>query len=494
MEQIKLFKININTTYLNEIKKKNILFKHKADGVLFTKITKNTIKNNQLLSFFTNFNEPMYETLLPLLPTKIYLDCDFTNLDFPQFLEKEKIINNLNNYLIKFLCSKSIDTNNIIYMDASRKKANNTYKISLHIVVNNIYVKNRKLLKELIKEFQTTLQHDILYYNSIDTSVYNQPQLFKCILSPSKDDNTLLKPFIINNKNFIYYDNNYIINNIYDFLVGLYHFENIFIDDNLDKLNTKNSENFKNSELIKDNQKKWILNNNYIKNIYELKNKYLINNKIDLIRINSAYCKICNRVHDNENAYCNITTNSIFFHCGRNPSKGVLIGSWYKNYNSNNNNNKKNTDNTTDKGTNTDINNNDYNNLNNIIKEMKEYISNLESKYNKLKEEFNIYTNKNDNSNISKYIKSVKKYTKDINSEMWQKYYALGESVYKGLDYVVNNIIKSWRDGSVGRLKKRGLLIYEYINYIKSNNIVNTLSMRKIFHKKNYETFPSLFP
>jgi hypothetical protein len=41
-------------------------------------------------------------------------------------------------------------------------------------------------------------------------------------------------------------------------------------------------------------------------------------------------------------------------------------------------------------------------------------------------------------------------------------------------------------------LKKRGLLIYEYINYINSNNIVNKLSMRKIFHKKNYESFSSL--
>jgi hypothetical protein len=75
---------------------------------------------------------------------------------------------------------------------------------------------------------------------------------------------------------------------------------------------------------------------------------------------------------------------------------------------------------------------------------------------------------------------------------MWQKYYRLGKYIEEGLDDIVDNIRKSWRDGSWGRLKKRGLLIYEYINYINSNNIVNTISMRKIFHKKNYETFSSL--
>jgi hypothetical protein len=75
---------------------------------------------------------------------------------------------------------------------------------------------------------------------------------------------------------------------------------------------------------------------------------------------------------------------------------------------------------------------------------------------------------------------------------MWQKYYNLGLNINKGLKNIVDNIIKSWRDESVGRLKKRGLLIYEYINYIKENNIENKLSMRKIFHKKNHENFDNL--
>jgi hypothetical protein len=365
-------------------------------------------------------------------------------------------------------------------------------------VVNNAYIKNRKLLKELIKEFQSTLSHDILYYNSIDTTVYNQPQLFKCILSPSKDDNTLLKPFIIKDNIYQYYDNNYIINNIYDFLVGLYHFKNNFIDNilnytiikkeiqNTEKSINTNNENTEKS-IIPENQEKWILNNNYIKNIYKIRNNYIVNNKIDLIRINSAYCKICDKIHDNENAYCKVTKNAIFFHCGRNPSNGIAIGYWYNNYKQKNNNISIN------KGTNTEINNNEYNNLNNINNEMKKYINNLENKYDKLKKEFNLLYNNTKNSTTKNISKSTtKKYTKDINSELWQKYYNLGKYIHEGLDDLVNNIRCHWKDGSWGRLKKRGRLIYEYINYINSNNIVNTISMRKIFHKKDYETFSSL--
>lgn len=499
ISDIKLYKINIDNIYLKKIKKENVLLKNTAEGVLFTKIDKNCLnkKNNkELFDLFNNFKVPMYETLLKNIPTKIYLDCDFINLGFLQFCEKEKIIIKLNNYLISFLKNKNINTDNIIYSDASRKKNNNTYKISIHIVINNVYIKNRKILKELIKDFQSTLSHDLLYYNAIDTSVYNQPQLFKCVLSPSKDDNTKLKPFKIENNQIIYYNNNYIINNILVFLSGIYTYETKFIDNslnyninineekrNIEKSIDTNKENIEKS-IIPENKKKWILNNNYIKNIYELRNNYIVNNKVDLIRINSAYCKICDRIHDSENAFCKITEKSIFFHCGRNTSNGIAIGYWYSNYKTYNRNN---------------VTNKDTNNLYKTIEDMKIYISNLEEKYNKVKEEFNLLNTIHnkcnkiiETNNKNNDIKNNKIYTKDITSGLWQKYYKLGEYVEKGYNNIVDNIIKSWRDGSIGRLKKRGLLIYEYINYINENNIVNTLSMRKIFHKKNYETFSSL--
>ena len=185
-----------------------------------------------------------------------------------------------------------------------------------------------------------------------------------------------------------------------------------------------------------------------------------------------------------------VNDNSIFFHCGRNPSKGVGIGFWYNNYKSTNNSNAIN------KSTNTDISIDTYDNLNNIINDMKDYINNLEDKYSKLKEEFNLLDNIHNKCDITIIPNTTtittNKYTKDTKSKMWQKYYNLGKYLEMGLDDLVEKIRCQWRDGSWGRLKKRGLLIYEYINYINKNNIVNTISMRKIFHKKKYETFNHL--
>jgi hypothetical protein len=138
---------------------------------------------------------------------------------------------------------------------------------------------------------------------------------------------------------------------------------------------------------------------------------------MDLIRINSAYCEFCKINNDSENAYCKITENSIFLNCGRN-SKGVAIGHWYNDYKTYNTK-------YINKGTSTDDNYN-TNILNNIISEMKEYLSNLENKYNKLKEEFNLLNNihsKCNNTNSTNNNISIKKYTKDVNFEMWQKYY-----------------------------------------------------------------------
>lgn len=482
----KIYKINVDNDNIKYIKQEYILFKHTAEGIQFTKIDKKKIKNKsnlyekQLHNFFTNFKTTMYEVLLKDIPTKIYLDCDFSNLELPQYLEKNNIIIKLNNYLITFLKSKNICTDNIIYSDASRKK-DDKYKISIHIVVNNVYLNNRKILKELIKDFKSTLSHDFLYYDAIDTTVYNQPQLFKCILSPSKDDDTLLLPFNIKNNEIIKYDNDYIIDNILDFLVGYYHNTNNPIDNTLNYIlsaekTVKNTKKItENTYIIKDNQKKWILNNNYIKNIYVLRSDYVRNDKIDLIRKNSSYCKLCNRIHENENGFCKIYENSIYFHCGRN-NKGICIGYWnkyYKNYDKNDTNKE----------------------LYDIIDNLKIYINDIEEKHDKLNKEFNALKNIHnkciEKGNINNN-KNNRKYTKDINSDMWQKYYELGRCIKEGFSDVIDNIIKSWRDGSVGRLKKRGLLIYEYINYIRENNLENKLSMRKIFHKKNYETFSSL--
>lgn len=378
----KIYSIKGDNNNIKFYKQEYILIKYTAEGVNFAKIDRKKLYKkkyvyDKLYQLFTNFNCAMYEVLLFELPTKIYLDCDF-DVNEKLFLENDKIILNLNNYLVSFLKCRSINTNNIVYSDASRKKSDNKYKISLHILINNVYIKNRNLLKKIIEEFKNTLKDDLLYYNSIDTTVYNQPQLFKCVLSPSKDDGTLLIPFIIDNNRIIKYENSYIIENIYDFLVGCYNTnsDDIYIDNDFEYLNKiqeipkilKNS-NIDDESFIENNKRKWIERNFYIKDIYKIRNNKVINNKIDLQRIIPSFCKICDREHYSENAFCKIYNNSIYFHCGRNP-KGICIGYW---------NNKK----EHKKNVNED--------LYKIIDNLKNYIKDVDNNYNKLKEEYKIY-------------------------------------------------------------------------------------------------------
>lgn len=497
---INLPNIKINTIYLNKLTNNCIILKNGLNGIKFNSINKKILHNsyNELYELFTNFKKPMYETLLESLPVKIYLDCDFyVNKD--NYNNKYETLKKLNNYFIKFLNEKKIKYKEIIYLDSSRT-VDEKCKISFHIIVNGaLTFKDRKILKNLIIEFKNSLINEEIFFNSIDTQPYNYPQLFKCVLSPSKNDNTLLIPYIIKDDKIIKIDTKYIIKNLKDFLVGDY-------DDDKDKkylddmfLNLKNVDKIKNisesskkvherpkkvhdsSKEIPENTRKWLERNYYIKNIYKIRSNYIINDKIDLKRINPYNCNICERFHENENAYCMVRNNVITFHCGRNPKKFVIIGNWYTNYKKQNKNIENN-------------NKNQINVLNDIIKDLKIYIVDLENKYESLKKDFNLLSNnleeniikKKTSNDLKKTDKKNNKniYTKDITSGMWTKYYTLGLSIENKIDDIYNNIISHWNDKYVDRLKKRGIRIYKYINFLKETNQENNFSLREIFNLK----------
>jgi hypothetical protein len=84
---------------IDYVKHQYVIFKHTAKGVNFSCIEKSKINeyhNNKILDFINSFKEPMYEVLFNNEPTKIYLDCDFTNIDLSQFQNKNEIIIKLN--------------------------------------------------------------------------------------------------------------------------------------------------------------------------------------------------------------------------------------------------------------------------------------------------------------------------------------------------------------------------------------------------------------
>ena len=468
-----------NSTRMNSLCQNTIMFKYGIKGYNYCGISKNKALipayNKRILNFLESINGPIYEVLHKNTKTKIYFDCEFDNVEKEKMNERWNLYLKLDNILKNFLIKNNINNNNILYMDASRRKSNNKYKISLHIIVNNSGVfENRNILKNFINTFKETLPNDFVYNNIsfIDNKVYNIPQLFKFAFSPCKDDPTLLKPFLINNNNINYLDKLYASNNFTNFLIGDY------INDKkiLDKLFPQNNikENIKILEINKKPMKvdtgdkipnwkiNWIENNNLIKNIYKIRN--IDNQKVNLNRIIPSFCKLCKREHENENGFCIVEKNNIIFYCGRN-NKGIVIGSWYRKEDINNVDNEK------------------IRFLNEKINELNNEINLLKNNYNiitinnkKLREELNNVLN---NKNI-KYNRKVI----DISTDMWNKYYTLGFAFLNG---GWENIIGSWKERNVSKLKNRCFRILKYIDLLKSKNIKNNLSLRKIFNLKNYE-------
>jgi hypothetical protein len=520
-----LRKIDINTLYLQNICKDNILFKITCKGIKFLKINKvdvinpSTLNKLQISNIFNCFTNPMYETLLHDCHTKIYLDLDFKNLSLDFYNNKNDIFLKFNKYFIDFLNNKKINYKNIIYSDASRK-INDKYKLSLHVVVNGVAFKNRIILRKLIVEFKNTLINDKLFYNSIDTGIYGVPQLFKCVLSPSKDDRTLLIPFLIENDNITIIENNVVTDNLLNYLVGVYNeneeitylddvFNYLLLEDNISVTKSKKTSVTNNvpteTKNIPENTRKWIENNFHIKGIYKLRSNHMYNNKINLDRIRIAHCNICDRTHDSENAYCTVTENNIIFYCGRNEN-GKVIGSWYKaDYKQNSckffksgnchrgntckflhEDNKEGIENNADNATNNLLKNNKE--LIKTINNLRKYINELENKYNETVNKLTRLSQdkcENINSEGINKKKYIKKYTKEKYDGLWNKYYLLGKSIEENIDELYNNIICSWKDSCIGRLKGRGVRVYQYLN--KFNGNTKGYSLRNLFHMKSFE-------
>lgn len=443
---------------------------------------KNVISNNNednILNFLKNINTSLYEVLYSNRKTKIYLDCEFENVEIDKFNNRFDLYIKFDKIFKKYLIDNKINDFNIVYMDASRKKKDK-YKISLHVIVNDTGVfEDRNILKIFIKNLKNLLPNEFIFndISFVDTKVYNIPQLFKMVLSPSKDDDTLLKPFTISSDNKIEYINiGFISKNFTKFLVGDYTDNNYILDKLFSNLKPieerKENNNVKKVKEIneKTNEKtnvtnwkiEWIKNNKFVKNIYNIRKINYTENKIDLNRIKPAFCNLCSREHSNENAFCKIDENNIIFYCGRN-NKGRVIGSWY-----NKNNIKMDYVETKSNKVDEDI----LKELENV----KIQNINLINTITKLKEEINKL----------KELKNIKYNVKNKNTDTltWDKYYLLGKSF---IDGSWNQHINSWKDRNISKLKNRANRIVQYLDLINSKGIENTLSLRKIFHLPNYK-------
>jgi hypothetical protein len=221
-----------------------------------------------------------------------------------------------------------------------------------------------------------------------------------------------------------------------------------------------------NKKIIRNNKEipewkiNWIRNNDYIKNIYEVDNIY--ENKVNLKRIKfNVNCKLCERNHERDNAFCIVHENNIMFYCNRNK-KGKSIRSWY----------------TLDKKC-KKINPN----INELEKLKKENIE-LKEKIISLEDEIKIL------KKISSYIPNKNTTLKKCNKiNLLEKYYEAGKLLINNeIESFKKIIIQHWKDKNISKIKNRCLRIYNLLSFMKNNNIENIkYSLRNIFNLPNWD-------
>lgn len=453
---------------------KYVVVKNGLTGFNYYGFDKMKFNREIFKEYLNSIKIPQYEYLHEDINTKIYFDCEFDDVELEMYDERWNLYLKFNSQLVEYLGKLDIEEFKIVYMDASRSIGENKFKISLHVIINECgVIKDKALLKNIVKDFRNSLSLSFYHNkkNFVDIKVYGIPQLFKIVYSPSKNNEKLLEPFIINNDKIKNLDIAYVIDNFVDLLSGCYMDNKLVLDDKL-KIKIGSKEENNNVNKIKNDSNgpratenlsipqwkiDWIERNYYIKEIYKIRN--IVGGKVNLTRLTPSYCSLCKRKHNSENAFCRITDNNIIFYCGRN-STGISIGNWYKNNESEIPRNVP--------------------NINSLL----EKIDMLSTENEQLKEEIKRLKN----NNIPVKEEDSPKITNKSKEELWNKYYELGQSFLNG---TYDSTLKLWNDKNVTRLKFRSLRIYNYVNLLKKKNIENASSLRKILNmnQMQYKTY-----
>lgn len=467
------------STKLTHYVSEKIIFKNGLNGTMYYGLDKQkTLSNhehyqNRINDFLSSNPNPLYEVLNENVKTKFYLDCELEGNNIQSLNERGELYIRFDDVLKKFLNDNKLNNKNIVYMDSSRIKNNNNYKISLHVIVNNCGVfLDRTILKKFVKYFKQEIESQFTWngVHFIDDKVYNTPQLFRSVLSVSKDSNKRLEPFYIQNGKIMKISKTDVYKNFTNFLVGNYTNNEQLLDKIFHKFKKEDKKDNKDKQSNQNINKKeynigqweipewkieWIKNNKYVKNIYDIRN--INENKVNLDRIKSSYCHVCKRNHDNENAFCIIEKNNIIFFCGRN-NKGTVIGSWYNKQSKTHSSSLKmpNMENELD------ILKRDYKDLLKINMELRNKLSAL---------------------------KKTSKHRISISTEIWNKYRELGKGFLHG---GWENIISSWKDGNTARLRSRARRVLQYMEH-PSYDKVQKISLSKLFSftNNNFSTFLS---
>lgn len=263
-----------------------------------------------------------YEILLPNRMRKIYFDIDLENI------ELSNIIIELKNAIFAVLDNK------VSIMVFTSHLEN---KLSYHIILPNICLKNEKALDKFYQEVTEKIEQK--YHQYIDDSVYKSTQQFRLLGSHKYGkantkifDKDLSENFIIPDRyekelakeNFIFY--NSLISQTTN-CQYLSQFDNDEKKNKIVNIGTANEGDLEDVLNLFYGHPKYKFSYDdftYLSTVES--NGNLI---ITFRRHNATFCQGCNRFHDNENPFLLVKgiERDIYYYCRRKDKGGVLLGS-----------------------------------------------------------------------------------------------------------------------------------------------------------------------
>lgn len=275
-----------------------------------------------------------FEIIMAEHKQKLYFDIDIEKEKLPAGENIEVFSNNLLNSLISGIvnCLPKYEIEINVAKDLLIFSSNANHKHSYHVILNNYYVMNNHCNTILCGEIKEYMPEQ--YRSYIDEAVYSAKQqlrLYKSQKPGTGRIKELMKSYtyginVINqdDSNFEFVFSSSCITYVEKCtVIPVYH----TIDKSLLVIN----EGKNNEKLLDEDVKKIVkLVNPIVFKIYKMTR--IIGRMILLQRIQKAHCSLCNRVHDNENAFLTVSENwDIYFYCRREQSKSLYMGHLFDN-------------------------------------------------------------------------------------------------------------------------------------------------------------------
>ena len=275
-----------------------------------------------------------FEVIIGQQKQKFYFDIDICADKLPEGENISVFSHSLLNSLISSICtvmekySITVSCEKDILIFSSNSNAKHSY----HVILNNYYVNDNDANAFLAVQVREDMPEK--YRNYVDDAVYSKKQQLRLFKSskPGSGRTKEWVPQFMYGANVITFDTNG--------LQGIELFQYIFANSCITNVEgcsfitvTPKYELTKN---IFNNENNITLTSEDVDNIFQICPPILFQiyqvtqvtgTLLILRRIAKAHCTLCDRVHENENAYISVSQNyGVYFHCRRNEKLSKHLG------------------------------------------------------------------------------------------------------------------------------------------------------------------------